>query len=319
MTSVRHTFIALLVAVTSACNPLGAPALTPIVRESTPPGLKPAKTSLLLRALDALLPSAYAQQAGGSGPDIAPLFTSTYPKLSGGEAKGLIFALLEDLDFRVQNPNGGDCLNQAAYAHRVDMSQVSPALDLTLQLQCVEEWNGAFGDQSGPGSGLAFGKSGTDAYSMWLYLNQKQPGRAFGYFANLTGASGPSRSVDFMFLSTDGDPTGLRLKAVPATSSFEMTFAGGGIGPPGNAGLNCGFRMISNGAVIATEGGVDSAAGTCAGTFSQCTDAQTLLALDESSCSTLRQSFTLDTIQRSAVNDASAAMFQALAVANGKR
>lgn len=300
--SVRYVVFALCLCF-AACNKastgFGVPALAPIVAEATPEGLKPSRRNYIEPARDVNTDAATY---------LSNMFQGTYAKLSGGNATGLVNAALEDLDTRLSEINtrsessSASCLSNTRKNHRINLTAIDPVLDLTLSVQCSDEFGGE-GDQSGPGSGLVFGK-GTDSFSVWLYLNQSNDSDNFGYYANLTDVGKADELVDTLFLEnfpTYNRVTAHRLRAKPDASTFELMYAStaanaGGLSG-GNAVLGCGFKMISDGTLIFASGNAvpTGSAALCSNeqAFEICLNATDLTTATAGACNTLRLTFTM--------------------------
>lgn len=301
-----HLAISLaLVAILTGCTKgttFGVPDLAPIVADATPTALKPS------RGLNHLSPIIPARDINADAVTyLQNMFQGTYGKLSGGNGTGYINAQLEDVDYRLDEINtrsasGAACLSNTSKDHTINLTAINSILDLTLGVQCSSPFNGA-GDQSGPGSGLVFGKNGDD-FSIWLYLNQQNDSDNFGYFANLKNADTSDKEVDALFLEnfpTSNRITTSRLKAKPATQTFELVYAStqldaGGISG-GAAKVGCGFKMISDGSSIYAKGNAVAAsrARDCSSqqAFEICVNASDLTTADSGACDTLETSFTM--------------------------
>src|SRR5262249_32836214 len=140
----------------------------------------------------------------GATADITGMFNNMFPKFSGGMAQGVVNASLEDLDSRmteVDGSTGRTCLTAIPVAHRIDASAISPALHLTVNIQCVAAFCQVDGGVDGQGSGLAYGKDSAGNYSMWLYLKSNASANGFGYFASVQNAGTNDKAVDFLSLT----------------------------------------------------------------------------------------------------------------------
>lgn len=309
----RGVAVALLLGATAcggAGSKLGAPAVAPIVRAATPSALRPPGTaSWLKRARTWLVREAQADSSFDTTTlegAIKSVFLDAHTKISGGTAVGLVNASLEDLDSRVEGENrkASACFDQAPAAHRLDFSSVATALDLTLQVQCIDK----FGDGSAAAGGIVVGKSNDDV-SLWLDLAGGSG--EFGYFANVTAIS-TTKAVDFLFVEnapTLSRASAYRVKA--AGTSFELTYASST-----NAGdnLQCGLRLRSDGASIWAEGLHTPTPTSCTGAvaFAKCYKASDLTE-DAAGCAGLK-SFTMSAIPSAALATAGSSFAAALPI-----
>jgi hypothetical protein len=241
---------------------------------------------------------------GGSGGHTCPT----------GTAVGKINADSISLDDRVYDMEKmpfGSCLQTtgAQASHRIDLTSIAPALDLTLFLQCREEFqvvNGAPVPNGGSGgAGLAVGSTtamepdgGTlqvgSAYSLWV---NAAPTGTIGFVANVTNAD-TNKSVDFLGAATlNNRVSAYRVKGTPATKAFELVCAGGcSSANAGIGGLDCGFRLNSDGSHIWAEGKY-APMGDCttATPFGTCYDATSFAVVNTTPdpCAALKAGFTM--------------------------
>ena|GEM_PF-4927002 len=300
-----------------------APQVAPIVRAATPVALRAQTAEWLAPArhfLTALWPIGVAHADGAPTVDdtIRGLFMDMFPTASGIQAQGKINAALIDLDDRVKGSammagpsgdGGSSCLDDVATSHRIDLSAVSPALDLTVQAQCNVMFQA--GPMSQGGAGLVFGTQ-NDAYSMWLNVN----GAGMGFVANVMKASSPDKSVDFLSLAHEPmRVSAYRVKAQPSTQSFELACAGGCSSPKaGIGGLDCGFQMISDGHFVWVTGSF-APMGNCATAtpVANCYSAVDLSA-QTSGCEALKSAFTMAPLSSADLAPAGDAIDAALAL-----
>jgi hypothetical protein len=254
--------------------------------------------------------------------------TGSYGKISGGNGSGYINALLEDLDYRMNevktrfSDSAPNCFSGTPVANEFNLSAVTDhtntvadALKLSLDLQCRDLFNtSAPGEMSGTGSGMVFGKNaaGTD-YSLGLVLNEKNvASSAFGYIAKVSAKGTANETVDVIF--GEGRPSGAnagqkalvaRVRAKPQSGFYEMMLAspvGGGTNPisiaGGAAGFGCGFRGVTNGTLVYLAGTYNASDAACSGTsgdngaFAICLSASDLSSTTLASCDTLKASMT---------------------------
>jgi hypothetical protein len=264
-----------------------------------------------------------------------------FMRVSGGSSEGMINAALVDLDKRVEGINTSSstppCLGRAPQTHVIDLTSVSPALGISLTVQCTSR----FGDPSGmmypDTNGLVFGRqtaqqnldagaSVGDHYSMWLAFGHTTTD-AFGYFANVLNANSSDKTVDYLSLevsTTAQRQTVYRVKAKPSTNAFEFVLAAnssGGLGIGGGIGaLACGFRMISDGNFIWAEahdiaGSPTTAACNPQALVTRCLSATDLTDVSSStSCDNLKTTFTMPVPSPTALGGAATAIGAALSL-----
>lgn len=261
--------------------------------KSTPKGLKSGAN------LHAILDAPTPQEAMQS------IFTSSVGKISGGEAKGVVKAALQDLDKRMaqQDKRAKDspkkCIeDDSAKQKSVDFDGVS-LIDLDVNLQCLDIFEQDGDESSAEGSGIVFGKSGKD-YSLWLTLNLSS-GDSHGYIANVNKET---KKVDFLKIenAASNDRVSVyRVKAKPGSKDFELSWASTG----SDYQLGCGFRIVSDGEYAKAEGlvggGALSGASDCDGaeSFDVCLKATDFTEASSGSCSDL--SYTMKRIKLDAI------------------
>ncbi|QQR91011.1 MAG: hypothetical protein IPJ88_04570 [Myxococcales bacterium] len=320
----------------SSSSQFDVPELAPIVREATPEHLRSAATanaSIVQKIKKTLaelfiLKTAHAQNSSSYDKTtpkgaIEAMFKDTYNKLSGGSAEGIINAAVEDLDARMSEINQrqtgtAPCLAATAATHDISITGID-ALSIQLDLQCSDSFDSE-GDMSGPGSGMAFGQSGS-SQSLWLYLNQQNDEDRFGYFATVQPASAGSdkNAVDFVMMEnfpSFNRISGYRVKANAETDTFEVNYAAS---TENGTHLHCGMQMISDGTMIWVEGKhVGAGPGDCAdaSAVALCFSAADMSELDSSDCASLASSFTMTGFTPESLTSAGDEIASSLPVAN---
>ena len=257
------------------------PALAPLVQQSLPSSLKASGSARFSTDDFSILALASS--------NIETLFkTGSYGKLSGGNGKGYINSMLEDLDSRFDElserfEEAPDCFSNTAQTHEFDFSAIGDAsvastLKISLDLQCRDLFGGS-GDQSGAGSGMLFGKSENN-YSLALLLNAKnETNSGFGYYAKVSNKGADDEEVNMIFAESRPSgsttaPSGLsslaRIKAKPKAKIYEMAMAASdpSRGNPisgGTVGLSCGFHAVTDGTNVYVKAIDRTAGGTCSG------------------------------------------------------
>lgn len=238
----------------------GAPAVEPPVAKATPAGL----SDLSLTSQDvADFPSA-----------IKKMFTDTFPKTSGGDAKGLIKSALEDLDTRMEEiDKRGLESPKKCYENTAKPLSLKSDLGLAkidLNLQCLDRFTQSPGEQSAQGSGMAFGADG-EKYSLWLQL-VLQDETKHGYFANINKET---EEVEFLYIndsrSTNDRATVYKVTTAPSQDAYEVSFVS-----TSNDYQTCNFHIKSDGKVIHAQG-TNGGSNDCATleAASVCLDAKT--------------------------------------------
>ena len=261
-------------------TPFDAPTLAPLVRASMPEAIRPIEVAALQRSLreliEAVVPTAHAQSRDALEQRLYDLFKTPQPRVSGGSGDGIVDAAVKDLDgrfdsIRTRNPRS-QCLSGPLVQHHVDLSSVSPSLDLVLSLQCHDLFGSGSG-QTPDGSGAVFGRR-SDGYSFWLDLKSTTGASdAMAYVANVDHPETSAKTVDFLFLEHSASiprNSAFRLKAPPSVNHFELAY---GASTPDRFG--CGFQLISDGTLVYVSG-IDWQQGqTCASAphFDRCLSA----------------------------------------------
>jgi hypothetical protein len=197
-------------------------------------------------------------------------FSGTFSGISGTSATGFLNASIGDLDSRISTLNGQfssdpTCLTSTPYDWTI--STGAPAnYSITLKLNCLSMFTQTNGDQSGAGSGMAWGQD-DNYYYIALLLVQQSLVDKFGYFATYNKTT---KAVDLLFIEysqTYSRATVYRVQSNPATSSFQVAMAGSGFSAgPMFPALGCNLRMISDGTqllVAGKAGETSSADGSC--------------------------------------------------------
>lgn len=304
----------------SSGTTVSIPEVSPLVKESLPKGLQAGGTTLV---------SAHWQQskfASSYSPSSTETLASDYiinlfqNEFAGptGNVQGYLMAKIATVDSRMslfQGAKKTGCLAGAPASVRMNLSQIDPMLDFTLQdIQCYAPFSSGSTD-----SGEAFGQDGTTT-SLWVQatdsvITQGTPGV---FYANVLNAGSTSTSapetVDGVAMTitpntstnTGGHLDITRFIATPTKNTFEMFFGSNGtvIKPmtgTADSYLGTGFRMISDGQHIYADGTLCTGnnATTCTGnsdltSFTVCLDAATVLPVESTNCTTLATSFTLN-------------------------
>jgi hypothetical protein len=252
--------IALALAVLPACSKKEedkeAIQLLPLVGEAVDKARPAGITAASLVGLDLAATPNEAAEA------LRDFFNDNVGSLGGHVKKGWIDAYIYDLDQRIletKNDTEPDCLASAPVSIAFD---TGVGYSTTLKLNCVRSFEGS-GDQSGPGSGIAYGRDDA-AYYMYVMLSQKANAKEkFGYAAIVNRTT---EAVDLLFL--DRNPTFNRskffsLKTAPEPKSFAFAVAGTGDGPgPASTAtthtLSPGSRFIANATHLRADGLVGS-------------------------------------------------------------
>jgi len=124
--------------------------------------------------------------------------TDNVQSISGLTKAGWIEAYIADLDSRIKEVTSNEadptCLSSTAV--NVSFDTGIAGHKVTLPLQCVRAFGGG-ADQSGTGSGLAYGRSGNKYYIYLMLAQKEQPNDKFGYVAMVDK---DTDAVDLMFL-----------------------------------------------------------------------------------------------------------------------
>lgn len=212
--------------------------------------------------------------------------------ISGITKAGWIEAYIADLDSRIKEVTSNEadptCLSSTAV--NVSFDTGIAGHQVTLPLQCVRAFGGG-ADQSGTGSGLAYGRSGNKYYIYLMLAQKEQANDKFGYAAMVDK---DTDVVDLMFLeksTTWNRNKFFHLKTAPNPKRFELVVAGSsdGVGPASTQTahiLSAGTRFVSNDSFLRAEGTAatnTSAAGAATGATyafdsNECFDATNLSA-----------------------------------------
>lgn len=235
------------------------PEITPIVKETLAENLQPQSFRELSSEAENLYPMANTPEAIEA---LSDFFTDNYGNISGQTKQGLIFAYLADVDGRAAEitftgESQPTCLETAA----IDVTfTATTGHSMVLKLSCARKFASAT-DQSGEGSGLAYGID-DNYYYLYLMLSQKStPNDKFGFAAKVNKTS---KEVEMLFLESNVTYSRVKfanLKANPESKNFEYATAAtsDGVGPiSSNTAhvLSHGVRLVSNGNAIKAEGSV---------------------------------------------------------------
>jgi hypothetical protein len=319
------------------------PAIAPIVSAAIPSALRTAALNQQMAENEAKLGMLYAPFASGPtvfaeasdttiNTAVKGLFQSTYNKLSGGTATGFFAAALEDVDSRASTEGrtmGGNSSCAGSRDYTPSLGSIPAANIFTSKPACKKLFSGS-GDQSGTGSGLAYGEyteNGSDTRTIWLHLRQKTNGvdssDRFGYIAKVGGADKAiaEQNADIMFLESFPSVPRYgfyRLSGNPSQNTFELTLASttSSATNPASGGtsshMGCGIRMRSNGTYIRVAGTYTST-GSCGGgdtITNYCMRASDLTTVADSECASITFSYTamthstIDSTTRTAIESA---------------
>lgn len=232
------------------------PSITEAVNKARPTGIAAQALTDLAMAPSHLATPDEAAEA------LRDFFTDNVASMGGHTKKGWIDAYLYDLDQRIletKNDTEPACLSGAAKSVTFDTGL---GYSIALNLNCVRTFESPT-DQSGAGSGIAYGRDDANYY-MYVMLSQKaKPEEKFGYAAILNRTT---EAVDLIFF--ERNPTYNRskffaLKTTPEPKSFAFAVAatGDGPGPVSTATthtLSPGSRLIANETGLRVEGKVGS-------------------------------------------------------------
>lgn len=253
------------------------PSVVDLVAKASPAGLK---TQSFDQSYDAVGTMATTSEAAEALKDF---FSDNVMSISGITGKGLIKTYLADLDKRIAEIETGTqapaCYTGTTISVTFDSGLTNQSL--TLKLSCARKFGGS-GDQSGAGSGLAFGQDSTHYY-MYLLLIQQNGTDKFGYVAKINKTT---EEVDLMFLERTPSSSRtkvFRLRTNPASSKYELNIASTGDSPgPTQSGtahvLSPGSRLVTSSTEIRVEGTVG------AGTTSAGAASPTAYAFDATEC-----------------------------------
>ena len=245
------------------------PLLLPAVKETMP-----APASLSALALSK--PSRIKLMAATTSTEaLSDFFSKSFSGISGVSGTGFIGTSIADLDSRISELNNmfesePACYSSTAYEWTVGagspVSTGSPAsYTLNLKLNCLSMFTQTNGDQSGVGSGMAWGRD-DNYYYLALLLVQSNGTDRFGYFATYNRTT---KAVDLLFLESSPSYnryTVYRVKTDPASNQFEAALAGASFSEgPMFPALGCNTRIISNGVemLVAGKAGATNSSGVC--------------------------------------------------------
>ena len=196
-------------------------------------------------------------------------FSSTYSGISGTSAKGFLNASIGDLDSRISEINNRFEKEPSCYSATPTTWTVSTGApvnySIDLKISCLDKFSQTNGDQSGAGSGLAWGRD-DNYYYLALILFQSNGVDKFGYFASYHKST---KAINLLFLdynSTNSRGTVYKVKTEPSTNSFQLALAGYNFSAgPMFPALGCNTRMISNGTqlLVAGKAGETNSTGVC--------------------------------------------------------
>lgn len=278
----------------------GGPAFAPLVAKGSPSALRPGSTTWA-GSTDPTTPSGA----------VATLFRNQYDKALSGQTLGAINAMLEDIDDQVLvvNASKHKCLLRAPALHRVELTSISPSLDLTLNAQC----NRAL---ESPTGSLVYGSNGS-TYSAWLDLPPSGGGERAVY-ANASSVGSAAENLEVMILehAASDASTAYRVRVRNGTGLFELSYASTGY----LSGLECGTRLISNGSVVYVGGKLlASATADCATApnLEKCYDANTFVEqTGTGSCDAVKAKLSLEPMFRDNLTGNAAALSAVLSASN---
>lgn len=241
---------------TSATGADFLPSIVTLVDKSSPSTFK---TAQFQTENDTIHSSATAANAAEALKDF---FTDNVMSISGKTKAGFIRSYLNDLDTRISeietaNTTEPTCFSATPVSFTFDAGVTNQSM--TVKLSCARSFSGS-GDQSGAGSGLAFGQDDTYKY-MYLLLVQSNGTDKFGYVAKVNKST---EQVDLLFLEyspSNSRTKFFRLRTTPSTSQYELVYAGTSDGPgPTQSqtahGFGPGVRLIANSTSIRVDGSV---------------------------------------------------------------
>ena len=190
---------------------------------------------------------------------------------------GVVRSVLQDIDERIgtyaQKEEGADdpvcVLETPATTNFTVDTGVGPTM--AMKFGCPDLFNASSDDQSGDGSGMAYGKDDTNHYMAAILTQTADPtNQVFGFFATINIATS---TMDVIFL--DSFLTGgrnrvsfMRILADPATETFQFTGAGVvvGYGPDVNNPITAPYLTFQGGSRIASNASNIIVQGTACGT-----------------------------------------------------
>jgi len=240
------------------------PDIRSMVNDATPTGLQPTAASRVTQRT--------AQSV------LLEFYRNTVAGISGTSGTGILDSALVDLKFRYDELNTRFTSAPAcASSTPVDWTVTVGApvsQTMTLKIQCKDIFSQSGGDQSGAGSGIAWGTDNGHFY-LALILVQANGVDKFGYFADVVEAT---KQVDLLYLESFSTTTTrtkfFRLLADASDSSstaksYQLTYSSSsesGVGiSSSNGSLGCGARLISDGTEVLADGttGSTNSSGTC--------------------------------------------------------
>jgi hypothetical protein len=188
-------------------------------------------------------------------------FTDSVQSISGITKQGWIDAYISDLDKRVAevtNDTEPACLAATPVSTIFDTGL--PSHTITLKLSCARSFESPT-DQSGAGSGLAYGRDDTNYYMYLLLAQKSNASDKFGYVAVINRTT---EDVQLMFLEnsvTWNRGKFFHLKTSPSPKKMEFVVAGtsDGAGPISTQTANilsAGTRFVANETLLRAEGTV---------------------------------------------------------------
>lgn len=279
--------------------------MAPLVKEALASSLQPSSLPITSSSFTTQANSNEAKEA------INDFFTDNASSISGLSKEGLIFAYLADIDGRSQeiSSNGGSEPSCLSITPTDVTFSAHTGHEITLKLSCIRAFGGN-GDQSGTGSGLAYGRDNNYYYLYLMLVQQSNTNDKFGYAAKVHRQT---NQVEVLFLErfvTYSRAKFFHLMALPDTQEFEFAMAGtsDGAGPASTQTahiLSPGTRLITNGVALKAEGAVAASTNSSGGTVSsfsfdanECLDVTNLN--NTTSCGSL--AFNFDLVNASALN-----------------
>jgi hypothetical protein len=269
------------------------PSIGAAVDKAKPTGIQASALQIMARSENSLSPLATSAEAAEA---LRDFFTDNVGTISGYTIPGYIDAYIYDMDKRIEEIQVGEeptCLSSTATTVTFATGITNHTID--LKLQCIRNFGGA-GDQSGSGSGLAYGRDENYYYIYLILVQANNTNDKFGYAAKVHRTT---EAVELIFL--ESFPTYSRTmffhlltQPDPKQIEFAVASTSGGVGPASTQTANSvcpGMRFISNASYLRAEGSVSqltdssgNATGT-SGSFdnTECFDA-TNLATTPATC-----------------------------------
>lgn len=252
------------------------PLISPAVEKAQPSGLSSASLMSQEKVVS-MATSPNAQEA------LNDFFKDNVNSISGYTKSGLIKTYLFDLDKRIEEISSRPeptCLSNTPV--EVPFITGVSGHEVTLKLQCATPFGGA-GDQSGAGSGLAYGK---DENFIYIYLMLSQASNTNDKFGYAVKMDRVTENVDLLFLQRSVTYTRnqfFHLVTNPSEKRYEIVYASTS-GAPGPAQTQTTHVFDPGVRLVATEGGV-RAEGTVAQTTTAAGAAQgTTGSFDANEC-----------------------------------